>query len=42
MVLEVQDIQVDITAESAAEAREEAILEAQRKAFEQLVQWLAT
>jgi head-tail adaptor len=37
MVLEVQGIQVDITAESAAEAREQAILEAQRRAFEQLV-----
>jgi hypothetical protein len=37
MVLEVQGIQVDITADSAAEAREQAILEAQRRAFEQLV-----
>lgn len=36
-VLEVQGISVDITAESAAEAREQAILVAQRKAFEQLV-----
>lgn len=35
-VLEVQGIQVDITADSAAEARERAILVAQRKAFEQL------
>jgi hypothetical protein len=37
MVLEVQGIQVDVTADSAVEAREQAILEAQRKAFEQLV-----
>jgi Uncharacterized protein conserved in bacteria (DUF2066) len=37
VVLEVQGIQVDVTADSAAEAREQAILEAQRKAFEQLV-----
>ena len=36
IVLEVQGIQVDVTADSAAEAREQAILEAQRKAFEQL------
>jgi hypothetical protein len=37
VVLEVQGIQVDITADSAAEARDRAILVAQRKAFEQLV-----
>jgi hypothetical protein len=37
VVLEVQGIQVDVTANSAVEAREQAILEAQRKAFEQLV-----
>ncbi len=36
IVLEVQGITVDITADSAAEARERAILVAQRKAFEQL------
>lgn len=35
-ILEVQGIQVDITADSAADARDKAILEAQRKAFEQL------
>lgn len=35
-ILEVQGVQVDVTADSAAEARERAILEAQRKAFEQL------
>jgi hypothetical protein len=36
VVLEVEGITVDITADSAAEAREQAILAAQRQAFEQL------
>lgn len=36
-VLEVQGVSVDITADSAAAAREQAIVEAQRKAFAQLV-----
>lgn len=37
VVLEVTGVEVDITAESAAEAREQAIVVAQRKAFEKLV-----
>lgn len=38
----VRGIEVDVTAESAAAARDRALLEAQRKAFDQLLQSLAS